>query len=477
MGSGTVVADRGAAARADDEDTALGEHDLDALHVRPAWAQACRRGEQALRRARKAFALRRVADQSPRPRRRAGRRRPRPGRRARRARRAQPRHPSERDCTRPQSRIRSRELRLAAQPLKASAFSGRWRIASHQAPISTRTLTGGRRAAARAAWQFEGILRRSGASAARRGNLRGCRPTADGDTPRVTRLPVRATFGTFFAVRGTHLAAMVAYFALASVVPLVFLALAMLGFFGRVDESSALVTYLSDLLPSQSVDEIVGTVRRCRTTHASSGSSAASSCSGARSRSSARSSRPSTSSTGGPTAPSSAARRSRSRTWSPRSSSSSPASSSAPSGRTCVQPLRPRLRRQPAARGRAHDRSSRPLALFLFLLSAYYRLTNARVTRREVLPGAILGAIALEVALQALPIFVQLVGRHPRAARPGRNVPAARVALRAGECDRLRRGTQLAARPRANRARGRGEAIGRSAGERLIESARRTGTM
>ena len=70
-----------------------------------------------------------------------------------------------------------------------------------------------------------------------------------------------ATFGTFFAVRGTHLAAMVAYFALASVVPLVFLALAMLGLFGRVDESSALVTYLSDLLPSRSVDEIVGTVQ------------------------------------------------------------------------------------------------------------------------------------------------------------------------------------------------------------------------
>ena len=52
------------------------------------------------------------------------------------------------------------------------------------------------------------------------------------------RFPLRATFGTFFAVRGTHLAAMVAYFALASIVPLVFLALALLGLFGRVDESS-----------------------------------------------------------------------------------------------------------------------------------------------------------------------------------------------------------------------------------------------
>ena len=42
------------------------------------------------------------------------------------------------------------------------------------------------------------------------------------------------------------------------------------------------------------------------------------------------------------------------------------------------------------------------LALFGFLLSAYFRLTNARVTRREVLPGAIVGAVALELALQGL---------------------------------------------------------------------------
>ena len=47
-------------------------------------------------------------------------------------------------------------------------------------------------------------------------------------------------------------------------------------------------------------------------------------------------------------------------------------------------------------------------ALFLFLLSAYYRLPNARLTRREVLPGAILGAIVLVGTLQALPLFVFL---------------------------------------------------------------------
>ena len=223
------------------------------------------------------------------------------------------------------------------------------------------------------------------------------------------RLPVRATFGTFFAVRGTHLAAMVAYFALASVVPLVFLALAMLGLFGRVDESSALVTYLSDLLPSQSVDEIVGTVQAVQDNARKLGI------------------------VGGIFL-----------FWSSLSLFSSLESAfNVVYGR----PNRPFLRGKALALaymvaslvvlfaglvvgtfgsdvvrryapdfvgnqllGVALTMIVSALALFLFLLSAYYRLTNARVTRREVLPGAILGAIALEVALQALPIFVQLSG-------------------------------------------------------------------
>ena len=40
---------------------------------------------------------------------------------------------------------------------------------------------------------------------------------------------IRETFAKFFADRGTHLAAMIAYFALLSFVPLLFLALALLG--------------------------------------------------------------------------------------------------------------------------------------------------------------------------------------------------------------------------------------------------------
>jgi membrane protein len=68
---------------------------------------------------------------------------------------------------------------------------------------------------------------------------------------------VRELFTKFFADRGTHLAAMIAYFALLSFVPLLFLALALLGLFGRVEESSFLVTELNKTFPQTSVDSIV----------------------------------------------------------------------------------------------------------------------------------------------------------------------------------------------------------------------------
>jgi membrane protein len=68
---------------------------------------------------------------------------------------------------------------------------------------------------------------------------------------------VRAVVNKFFADRGTHLAAMIAYFALLSFVPL---ALALLGLFNRADASSYLVTELQTLFPSQSIVDIVRVV-------------------------------------------------------------------------------------------------------------------------------------------------------------------------------------------------------------------------
>jgi YihY family inner membrane protein len=65
----------------------------------------------------------------------------------------------------------------------------------------------------------------------------------------------------FFADRGTHLAAMIAYFALLSFVPLLFLALALLGVAGQADEKSYFVTELNHAFPSTSVDSILRAVR------------------------------------------------------------------------------------------------------------------------------------------------------------------------------------------------------------------------
>ena len=72
---------------------------------------------------------------------------------------------------------------------------------------------------------------------------------------------IRETFAKFFADRGTHLAAMIAYFALLSFVPLLFLALALLGLSGRADESSYFVTELKKIFPGASIASIVAVIR------------------------------------------------------------------------------------------------------------------------------------------------------------------------------------------------------------------------
>src|SRR5213075_2036774 len=64
----------------------------------------------------------------------------------------------------------------------------------------------------------------------------------------------------FFADRGTHLAAMIAYFALLSFVPLTFLSLSLLGLTGRADESSFLVKEIKHALPGTPIDRIVDLV-------------------------------------------------------------------------------------------------------------------------------------------------------------------------------------------------------------------------
>src|SRR5580765_4677803 len=65
----------------------------------------------------------------------------------------------------------------------------------------------------------------------------------------------------FFADRGTHLAAMIAYFALLSFVPLLFLTLALLGLAHRANADSFFVRELQRDFPEASIDSILRATR------------------------------------------------------------------------------------------------------------------------------------------------------------------------------------------------------------------------
>jgi membrane protein len=66
----------------------------------------------------------------------------------------------------------------------------------------------------------------------------------------------------FFADRGTHLAAMVAYFALLSFVPLTFLALSLFGLAHRAQASDFFIRELKHAFPGTSLDSIIKLVHR-----------------------------------------------------------------------------------------------------------------------------------------------------------------------------------------------------------------------
>jgi hypothetical protein len=102
---------------------------------------------------------------------------------------------------------------------------------------------------------------------------------------------------------------MIAYFALLSFVPLTFLALSLLGLSGRADESSFLVKEIKHTLPGTPIDRILALVHTVQDNAAALGSSAPPRSYGRRSRSSACSSRRSTSSTAARTVRSCTARR------------------------------------------------------------------------------------------------------------------------------------------------------------------------
>ena len=70
-----------------------------------------------------------------------------------------------------------------------------------------------------------------------------------------------AIVSKFLRDRGTHLAAMIAYFALLSFVPLLFLALSLVGLAGEPSASSELISQLRRTFPAASVDRLIDVVK------------------------------------------------------------------------------------------------------------------------------------------------------------------------------------------------------------------------
>jgi membrane protein len=229
------------------------------------------------------------------------------------------------------------------------------------------------------------------------------------------RVRKRSLFQKFFADRGTHLAAMIAYFALLSLVPMLFLALSLLGFAKQPDESSRLVHALQNIFPKgSSVNSIERAVNAIRNNAATLGI------------------------IGGAVL-----------LWSSLSLFSVLESAF---NIVYGRPNRPFLRGKALAlvllvsslvtlvvsliagslgfffmhRFAGDILGNRFVAypltmlvefagLFLFLFTVYYALTNVRLTFHDVLPGAITAALILTATFQVLPVYLRLVSHDLRA--------------------------------------------------------------
>jgi membrane protein len=228
----------------------------------------------------------------------------------------------------------------------------------------------------------------------------------------VFRLPVDRIFGKFFADRGTHLAAMIAYFALLSFVPLLFLALALLGLFGRAGESSFLVTELKRTLPESSVSSIVGVVRAIQRNAATLGVvggffliwSSLSLFSVLESAFNVVYDRPNRGFLRGKVL-----------ALAFMLASLVTLFVGLLAGSIGYDLLR---RHASGFIGNGYVAYAlsvviSTLALFLFLFSAYLRLTNVRQSPRDVLPGALIATLALEATFQVLPVYLRLSAHVP----------------------------------------------------------------
>ena len=226
------------------------------------------------------------------------------------------------------------------------------------------------------------------------------------------RLRKRALIAKFFADRGTHLAAMVAYFALLSFVPLVFLAPSLLGLAHRADASDFLVKELGRAFPTTSLTSIVTLVHRVQDNAATLGIIGAvallwtslSLFSALESAFNIVYGRPNRSFFRGKGIAAVV-----------MAGTITMLFVSLVVGALGVEVLRH------YAPGFASNDSVAYvvsiavslLGVFVFVLAAYRLLTNAPVTVRSVLPGAVAAAIVLEASFQIVPLFVRFADVNP----------------------------------------------------------------
>jgi len=222
---------------------------------------------------------------------------------------------------------------------------------------------------------------------------------------------VRAIARKFFADRGTHLAAMIAYFALLSFVPLLFLSLALLGLADQADQSSFFVHELQRTFPSTSLDSILRAVRRIQENARTLGIigaafllwSSLSLFSVLESAFNIVYDRPNRSFLHGKA----------------RATLLMVGSLVFLFAALVVGSIGSDLLRRYAG---LHENETTATAvsvlvsfagIFVFLALSYYVLTNAPLTWREVLPGALAAAAALEATFQVLPLFVRVSNHNP----------------------------------------------------------------
>jgi membrane protein len=226
------------------------------------------------------------------------------------------------------------------------------------------------------------------------------------------RLRKRALFAKFFADRGTHLAAMIAYFALLSFVPLVFLSLALLGLVHRADASDFLVKELSRAFPTTSLKSILTLVHRVQDNAATLGIvggvallwSSLSLFSVLESAFNIVYGRPNRPFLKG-----------KAMAAVVMTTTITTLFISLVIGALGVEVLKRYLPGFAANSvvGYVLSIIASLGGVFLFVLAAYRLLTNADVTVHDVLPGAVMAAVVLEASFQIVPVFVRLAGVNP----------------------------------------------------------------